>query len=194
MNYQLVSDQKLIDMYVAGDHRAIETLVCRYKSGLYSYIYINIKDKHLADDFFQETFIKIIKTLRTGNYCDQGKFLGWARRIAHNLIIDHYRQANRIPTVENDDEFDAFSVIKCFDENIEEKIVTEQIHRDIRKLIKHLPDEQREVVMLRHFSRMSFTEIAEETNVSVNTALGRMRYALINLRKLIKEKEVILSY
>jgi len=193
MNNQLVSDQELINLYLAGNHSSIETLIRRYKRKLFTYIFLNVKDRHLAEDLFQDTFIKVINTLRTGNYNDEGKFLPWVMRIAHNLIIDHYRKSNRIPVIENDNEYDIFNTIKIYDDCVEDKLITEQIHKDVKKLLDLLPDEQREVIVMRHFGDMSFKEIAEQTNVSINTALGRMRYALINLRRLVKEKEIILS-
>ena len=193
MSNALVSDQELIALYLGGNHSGIETLIKRYKRKLFTYIFLNVKDRHLAEDLFQDTFIKVINTLRSGSYNDEGKFLPWVMRIAHNLIIDYYRKSNRIPTIENDDEFDIFNTIKIFDVNVEDKMITEQIHHDVKKLLDLLPEDQREVIVMRHYADMSFKEIAEETNVSINTALGRMRYALINLRKLVKEKEMILS-
>jgi RNA polymerase sigma-70 factor (ECF subfamily) len=135
----------------------------------------------------------VINTLRSGNYKEEGKFIQWVMRIAHNLIIDHFRKNRRIPTVDNDDDFDIFDTLKVYDSNVEDRMVVDQIHQDVRALIEFLPPEQREVVMLRHYSDMSFKDIAEETNVSINTALGRMRYALINLRKLIEQKEIMLT-
>ncbi len=193
MNTQLISDEKLINLYVSGDQSSLETLICRYKRKIFSYIVINVKDRQLAEDLFQDTFIKVINTLRSGNYNEEGKFLPWVLRIAHNLVIDYYRKSNRIPVVDNNDEFDVFNTIKIFDDCIEDKIITDQIHTDVKKLLDLLPDEQKEVIVMRHFADMSFKEIAEQTNVSINTALGRMRYALINLRRLVKEKEIILS-
>jgi RNA polymerase sigma-70 factor (ECF subfamily) len=153
-----------------------------------------VKDKQLADDIFQDTFIKVINTVRSGAYKEEGKFIQWVMRIAHNLIIDYFRKSKRIPVVENDnDDFDIFDTIKFTDPSIEEQMITDQIHDDVRKLIELLPPEQKEVLFMRHYSEMSFKDIAEQTDVSINTALGRMRYALINLRKLIKEKNVILT-
>lgn len=194
MNLSSASDQELINLYLSGNHSCVETLIRRYKRKVFTYIYLNVKDKHLAEDLFQDTFIKVINTLRTGTYNDEGKFLPWVLRIAHNLVIDYYRKSNRIPLIENNDEYDIFNTIQIFDECIEEKMVTDQIHKDVKKLLDLLPDEQREVIVMRHFADMSFKDIAEQTNVSINTALGRMRYALINLRKLVKEKDIILSY
>jgi len=194
MNNVLTSDQELIALYLDGNHSGIETLIRRYKRKVFTYIFLNVKDRHLAEDLFQDTFIKVINTLRSGSYNDEGKFLPWVMRIAHNLIIDHYRKSNRIPTIENDDEYDIFNTIKIFDDCVEDKMITEQIHQDVKKLLDLLPDEQREVIVMRHYADMSFRDIAEQTNVSINTALGRMRYALINLRKLVKEKEIILTH
>lgn len=193
MNHQSINDQELIDSYLAGDHSCFESLIRRHKRKVLTYIYLNVKDRHLAEDLFQDTFIKVINTLRSGNYNDEGKFLPWVMRIAHNLIIDHFRKSNRIPTIENDDEYDIFNTIRIYDDCVEDKLITDQIHKDVKKLLDLLPEEQREVIFMRHFSDMSFKEIAEQTNVSINTALGRMRYALINLRKLVKEKEIILT-
>jgi RNA polymerase sigma factor (sigma-70 family) len=176
MPTQTITDQDLIDLYLGGNHSSLEKLIQRHKKRVYSYILMVVRDQHLAEDIFQDTFIKVINTLRSGNYKEEGKFIQWVMRIAHNLIIDHFRKNRRIPTVENDENF-----------------VVDQIHQDVRTLIEFLPPEQREVVMLRHYSDMSFKDIAEETNVSINTALGRMRYALINLRKLIEQKEIMLT-
>lgn len=193
MPAQLATDQELIDLYLDGNHSSLEKLIQRHKKRVYSYILMVVRDQHLAEDIFQDTFIKVINTLRSGNYKEEGKFIQWVMRIAHNLIIDHFRKNRRIPTIENDSDFDIFETLKVFDANVEDRMVVDQIHQDVRALIDFLPPEQREVVMLRHYSDMSFKDIAEETNVSINTALGRMRYALINLRKLIEQKEIMLT-
>lgn len=193
MPVQLATDQELIDHYLEGNHSSLEKLIQRHKKRVYSYILMVVRDHHLAEDIFQDTFIKVINTLRSGNYKEEGKFIQWVMRIAHNLIIDHFRKNRRIPTIENDSNFDIFETLKVFDNNVEDRMVVDQIHQDVRALIEFLPPEQREVVMLRHYSDMSFKDIAEETNVSINTALGRMRYALINLRKLIEQKEIMLT-
>jgi len=193
MPVQLATDQELIDHYLEGNHSSLEKLIQRHKKRVYSYILMVVRDHHLAEDIFQDTFIKVINTLRSGNYKEEGKFIQWVMRIAHNLIIDHFRKNRRIPTIENDTNFDIFETLKVFDSNVEDRMVVDQIHQDVRALIEFLPPEQREVVMLRHYSDMSFKDIAEETNVSINTALGRMRYALINLRKLIEQKEIMLT-
>jgi RNA polymerase sigma factor (sigma-70 family) len=193
MNAQTVTDQELIGRYLAGDQSSLELLIRRHKNRIFAYILMIVKEKELAEDLFQDTFIKVINTIRSGSYKEEGKFIQWAMRIAHNLIIDHFRKAKRIPTVENRDDFDIFEKVRIPVESIEEKIITEQIHKDVKKLIDYLPKEQREVLVMRHYGDMSFKDIAEVTNVSINTALGRMRYALINLRKLVEEKNIILS-
>ncbi len=187
------SDQELIRLFISGDHNALEILINRHQRKLFSYILIIVKDKHLAEDIFQDTFIKIINTLRAGNYNEEGKFLPWAMRIAHNLIIDFFRKSKRMPFRENSEEYDLFETLKVYDETIEDKIIIAQIHEDVKKLIEHLPDEQKEVLKMRHYDELSFKEIAHQTDVSINTALGRMRYALINLRKLIQENNIILT-
>jgi RNA polymerase sigma factor (sigma-70 family) len=194
MKQSLVSDQELINLYLSGNNACIEALIKRHKSKVYTYIFLNVKERYLAEDIFQDTFIKVINTLRNGTYNDKGKFVSWVMRIAHNLIIDYYRLSNRIPLAENNEEYDIFNTIKIYDKCVEEKMVTDQIHKDVKKLLDMIPDEQREVIFMRHFADMSFKEIAEQTNVGINTALGRMRYALVNLRKLVKEKNVILTY
>ena len=193
MPVQLTTDQELIDSYLDGNHSSLEKLVQRHRKRVFSYILMVVRDHHLSEDIFQDTFIKVINTLRSGNYKEEGKFIQWVMRIAHNLIIDHFRKSRRIPTVENDDDYDIFETLRVYDSNVEDRMVTDQIHSDVRSLIEFLPPEQREVVMMRHYGDMSFKDIAEETNVSINTALGRMRYALINLRKLIEQKEIILT-
>ena len=193
MNAQPVTDQELIGRYLAGHQSSLEKLIRRHKNRIFAYILMIVKEKELAEDLFQDTFIKVINTIRSGSYKEEGKFIQWAMRIAHNLIIDHFRKAKRIPTIENRDDFDIFEKVRIPVESIEEKIITEQIHQDVKKLIDYLPKEQREVLVMRHYGDMSFKDIAEVTNVSINTALGRMRYALINLRKLVDEKNIILS-
>jgi len=193
MNAQPVTDQELIGRYLAGHQSSLEKLIRRHKNRIFAYILMIVKEKELAEDLFQDTFIKVINTIRSGSYKEEGKFIQWAMRIAHNLIIDHFRKSKRIPTIENRDDFDIFDKVRIPVESIEERIITEQIHKDVKKLIDYLPKEQREVLIMRHYGDMSFKDIAEVTNVSINTALGRMRYALINLRKLVDEKNIILS-
>jgi RNA polymerase sigma-70 factor (ECF subfamily) len=193
MNAQAVTDQELIGRYLAGNQSSLEKLIRRHKNRIFAYILMIVKEKELAEDLFQDTFIKVINTIRSGSYKEEGKFIQWAMRIAHNLIIDHFRKSKRIPTIENRDDFDIFDKVRIPVESVEERIITEQIHKDVKKLIDYLPKEQREVLVMRHYGDMSFKDIAEVTNVSINTALGRMRYALINLRKLVDEKNIILS-
>jgi len=193
MKAHVISDQELIGRYLAGHQSALENLIHRHKNRIFAYILMIVKDKDLAEDLFQDTFIKVINTIRSGQYKEEGKFIQWVMRIAHNLIIDYFRKAKRIPIIENSDEYDIFDKVRIPVESVEEVLITEQIHRDVKKLIEYLPKEQKDVLVMRHYGDMSFKDIAEVTNVSINTALGRMRYALINLRKLVKEKEVILS-
>ncbi len=194
MTHRLSSDQELVQSYIKGDHSAIEVLINRHRSKVYTYILLTIKNQQLAEDLFQETFIKVIQSLRSGKYKDNGKFLSWVIRIAHNLIIDHFRKEKQMNTLSNDEtEVDLFNSKKLSDSNIEELIIHGQIRSEIRTLINELPEDQREVVLLRHYGGLSFKEIADQTDVSINTALGRMRYALINLRKLIQEKNLTLT-
>ncbi|RLD55757.1 MAG: RNA polymerase subunit sigma-24 [Bacteroidetes bacterium] len=194
MKYSSFSDQELVQAYIKGDHSAIEVLINKHRSKVYTYILLTIKNQQLAEDLFQETFIKVIQSLRGGKYKDNGKFLSWVIRIAHNLIIDHFRKEKQMNTLSNDDsEVDLFNSKKLSDSNIEELIIDSQIKSEVRVLISELPDDQREVVLLRHYGGLSFKEIANQTDVSINTALGRMRYALINLRKLIQEKNLSLT-
>jgi RNA polymerase sigma factor (sigma-70 family) len=189
-----LNDQELVQAYIKGDQSAIELLITRHRSKVFTYIMLTIKNQQLAEDLFQETFIKVIQSLRGGKYKDNGRFLSWVIRIAHNLIIDHFRKEKQMNAVSNDDtEVDLFNSRKLSDKNIEEVIVSSQIRAELRSLINELPDDQREVVLLRHYGELSFKEIADQTDVSINTALGRMRYALINLRKMIKEKDLSLT-
>jgi len=188
-----ISDHELINAYIAGQQSALEKLIHRHKSRVFAYILMVVKDKELAEDLFQDAFIKVINTIRSGQYKEEGKFIQWVMRISHNLIIDHFRKSNRLPFIENSSEYDIFEKVRIPVESVEEMMITEQIHKDVKKLIEYLPKEQKEVLVLRHYADMSFKDIAELTNVSINTALGRMRYALINLRKLVKDNEVILS-
>lgn len=193
METRSMNDQELITRYMQGSEKCIEVLVRRHKSRLFSYIFNQLRDRDLANDVFQDTFMKAIHTIKMGNYKDEGKFINWLTRIAHNLIMDHFRNSQKIPTIANNDEYDIFSTIKIFDKNIEEQIINDQITMDVRRLVDQLPEEQREVVMLRHFSDMSFKDIAETTNCSINTALGRMRYAIMNLRKMVEENRIVLT-
>lgn len=194
MNYTVFSDQELINSFIAGNNEALEVLFLRHKDKVYSYIYITVRNKALAEDIFQDTFIKVLNSLREGRYNEHGKFLGWVLRIAHNLIIDHFRREKQMSFVSDDILLGGSSHNKNhFDKNIEDAMVKEQIYSDAKRMIEFLPAEQREVVLLRIFGDLSFKEIADMTEVSLNTALGRMRYALINLRKLAEEHKIILE-
>jgi len=193
MNVQPITDQDLIGRYLAGNQSSLEKLIRRHKNRVFAYILMIVKDKELAEDLFQDTFIKVINTIRSGSYKEEGKFIQWVMRIAHNLIIDYFRKAKRIPILENSDDYDIFDRVRIPVESVEQKLIMDQIHEDVKKLIEYLPKEQKEVLVMRHYGDMSFKDIAEQTNVSINTALGRMRYALINLRKLVEEKEIILT-
>jgi RNA polymerase sigma factor (sigma-70 family) len=189
-----LSDYELVNKFINGQRSGIEVLINRYKNKVYTYILLIVKNQQLTEDIFQDTFIKVIQSLLNGKYKDNGKFLSWVIRIAHNLIIDHFRKEKQINTLSNEDnEMDIFNSRKLSARNIEDKLVFDQIINDVRLLIDKLPADQREVVLLRHYGGLSFKEIAEQTDVSINTALGRMRYALINLRKLIKEKDKSLT-
>lgn len=188
------SDNELIAKYLDGNHQMLECLISRHQKKIFSYILITVKDKAVAEDIFQDTFIKVIRSLKTGKYTENGKFISWVLRISHNLIIDHFRKEKLLSTTSNDDSsIDLFNSPKYSEENIEDKLVYEQITSDVRLLIEELPDDQRQVIMMRHFQGLSFKEIADLTDVSINTALGRMRYALINLRKMIEKKNLCLT-
>ncbi|GGH05313.1 sigma-70 family RNA polymerase sigma factor [Sphingobacterium alkalisoli] len=187
------SDQELIQEYINGDEAGLRILIERYKSKIYTSIYIQVKDEYLAEDIFQETFIKVINVLKAGKYNDEGKFLPWVMRIAHNMVIDHFRREKRGLNIVNADGFDIFEVLDFADEDAESKIVRTQRDIDLKKIIQLLPDDQKEVLIMRHFCDMSFKEIAEITDVSINTALGRMRYALSNLRKIIEDHNMLLQ-
>jgi RNA polymerase sigma-70 factor, ECF subfamily len=187
------NDQELVSEFLRGNEDTLQELIVRHERKIFTSIYLLVKDRDLANDIFQETFIKVIKTLRSGNYNEEGKFLSWVLRISHNLVIDHFRSLKRMPMVYDTDEYSVFDTIPLEDTNIEDKMIADQIQTTVRALIEQLPYDQREVVIMRHFANMSFKEIADATGVSINTSLGRMRYALINLRKLIQEKQLVLS-
>lgn len=193
MQTQKLDDSVLVKSYIDGNERSLEILILRHKQRIFSFIYSKVQNRDVAEDIFQDTFVKIINTLKMGKYNEEGKFLPWSMRIAHNLIIDFFRKGNRMPTFQNTDEFDIFSVICDPSGNIEKDMIRDQIHNDVRKLVEQLPEDQREVLKMRIFSDMSFKEISEQTSVSINTALGRMRYALINLRKMIDNNKIILT-
>lgn len=189
-----LNDNELVREYLNGDYSSLEILINRYKDKIFTYILITVKNQHLAEDIFQDTFIKVVKSLNTGKYTDNGKFVSWVMRIAHNLVIDHYRRLKNMNTYSNEDsEVDLFNSPKFSEKTIEDLIINDQIKSDIRRLVTELPDDQRQVVIMRHYLGLSFKEIAEQTNVSINTALGRMRYALINLRRLINESGTVLT-
>lgn len=188
------TDYELITSFMNGDERSIELLILRHKSKVYSYISLYIRSRDLADDIFQDTFLKVVQSVRAGRYQDDGRFLSWVMRIAHNLIIDHFRHEKQMGIVLNEDyESDLFNSRRLADENVEDVMVRRQVLRDVRRLVSELPEDQREVVIMRHYAGMSFREIADMTGVSINTALGRMRYALINMRKIMEEKNITLS-
>jgi RNA polymerase sigma-70 factor (ECF subfamily) len=190
---QKQDDASLVQLYINGSERALEVLILRHKLKIYNFIYSKVFDRDTAEDIFQETFIKVIKTLKRGVYNEEGKFLPWVMRISHNLVIDFFRKNNRIPIFDNNDEFDIFQLIGDGNPNAEKVMIEEQVVEDLQKLIIELPDDQKDVLTMRLYKDMSFKEIAESTGVSINTALGRMRYAIINLRKLIEENQIILS-
>ena len=194
MEQLIVSDQELVMQFVEGSQSAFEILLNRHKQKVYAYIMVSVRDKALAEDIFQETFIKVIRSLKEGRYFENGKFVSWVIRIAHNLIIDHYRREKQLGTTNAGSfEWDVFNSNRYSEQTVEQEIVNTQILKDVKGLLAYLPEEQREVVVMRHYMDLSFKEIAETTNVSINTALGRMRYALINLRKLVEEHKIVLS-
>lgn len=189
-----MTDDKLVTAYIGGKNEAFDELLRRHQTRIYSYIYSIVKNKELADDIFQETFVKAIMSLRQGRYNASGKFSAWISRIAHNLIIDYYRQEKAEQTVSADqDEVDLLNRKDLCAENIEDLLINNQIHEDVRKIINELPDSQREVLEMRYYKNMSFKEIADATNVSINTALGRMRYAIMNMRRIAAENDIALT-
>ena len=188
-----VKDAVLVRGYINGCERSLAVLVERHKLKIFNFIYSKVFDRDTAEDIFQDTFIKVIRTLKRGVYQEEGKFLPWVMRISHNLVIDHFRKSNRIPIFESKDDFDIFQIIGDDVPNVESSMIDKQVVEDLQKLITELPDDQREVLTMRLYKDMSFKEIAESTGVSINTALGRMRYAVINIRKLIAEHQIVLS-
>lgn len=194
MKLHQLSDQDLVKRFIQGDQTSIEILINRHKNKVFTYIILIVKNQTLAEDIFQDTFIKVIKSLKEGKYKDNGKFVSWVIRIAHNLTIDHFRKEKQINTYSNEDyEADIFNSRKLAESTIEDLLVETQIIKEVRQLIDELPEDQKQVILLRHYGGLSFKEIAEQTDVSINTALGRMRYALINLRKLIEQKNLSLT-
>jgi len=192
MSVKQFDDRDLINLYLTGNEKAFTELLGRHKDRIYTQIYLFVKDRDLAEDIFQDVFIKIIKTLRKGKYNHEGKFLQWALRISYNLCVDHFRREKRRTKVSSNETFDIFDVLETNEDNMEQTLIKSQKHKLIRDLVDQLPPEQREVVILRHYADMSFKEISKLTRVSINTALGRMRYALINMRKMIENKESML--
>lgn len=191
---EILNDKELVDSYRRGNVASFELLVERHQNKVFSYILMLVKDRQLADDIFQDTFLKIIRTIKAGAYKEEGKFIQFAMRIAHNLVIDHFRKAKRLPIADSvNKDYDIVDHAKHAEPSVEDSIVTEQVYSDLRKMIDLLPEEQKEVLNMRMYADMSFKDIADATNVSINTALGRMRYALINLRKMAKENNVILT-
>jgi RNA polymerase sigma factor (sigma-70 family) len=186
------TDQEIINMYVDGNTNALNTLVMRYKDKIYTSIYLLLKDKYLAEDIFQDVFIRIIDTIRGGRYSDEGKFLPWAMRIAHNMCVDHFRKIKRNPTIKTSDDKDIFDVLNFSEAGVDSRMMTEQTSDKVRRMIDMLPEDQREVIILRHYADLSFKEIAQLSDCSINTALGRMRYGLLNLRKMLTEKQIAL--
>ncbi|MFT5755159.1 MAG: RNA polymerase sigma-70 factor (ECF subfamily) [Flavobacterium sp.] len=186
-------DSILVQQYVAGNEQALSQLIIRHQSRIYGFIYSKLNDRDLCDDVFQDTFIKVIKTLKTKSYNEEGKFLPWVIRIAHNLIVDHYRKNKKMPMTRETETYSIFEFIKDNSSTIEGQMITEQVEVDLKRLIEELPNDQKEVLVMRMYEDLSFKEISEQTNVSINTALGRMRYALMNLRKLIEKNQIVLT-
>ncbi|WP_298496373.1 sigma-70 family RNA polymerase sigma factor [uncultured Algibacter sp.] len=193
MQQELITDAILVSNYIKGDESALEVLIKRHKQRIYSFIYSKVYDRDVAEDIFQDTFIKVIRTLKRGAYNEEGKFLPWVMRISHNLVIDYFRKNNRMPKFDNTGEFSIFSVLSDTSLNAEKMIIKEQVENDVRRLVDELPEDQKEVLMMRIYNDMSFKEISDRTGVSINTALGRMRYALINLRKIIEKHNIVLT-
>jgi len=191
MDVQKLTDQELIKTYLNGHDKAFEVLLKRHQEKIYTSIYLFVKDSEKANDIFQDVFIKIVDTLRRGKYNHEGKFLQWAMRISYNMCVDNFRRNKRRTKVSATETFDIFDVLESKDDNMEAKMIKSQMHQKVRKLVDQLPPEQKEVVILRHYADMSFKEISQLTRVSINTALGRMRYALINMRKMANERELV---
>lgn len=193
MERNLTSDAHLVKAYIDGSEAALCELITRHKEKVFSFIYSKVYDRDVAEDIFQDTFIKVIRTLKRGAYNEEGKFLPWVMRISHNLVIDYFRKNNRMPKFENNGDFNIFSVLSDDALNAEKRIIKNQVASDVKRLIEELPEDQKNVLIMRMYKDMSFKEISEQTGVSINTALGRMRYALINLRKVIDKHNIILT-
>ncbi len=189
----LLPDAVLVKNYISGDESALASLIERHQSKIYGFIYSKINDRDLSDDIFQDTFIKVIKTLKSQSYNEEGKFLPWVMRIAHNLVVDHFRKAKKMPYQRETEEYSIFNYMTDNSLNIEGQIISEQVESDLAKLLDELPEDQKEVLVMRMYQDLSFKEIADLTGVSINTALGRMRYALLNLRKIIEKNQIILT-
>jgi len=188
-----IPDAALVRDYMDGDEKSLSILIKRHQSKIYGFIYSKVTDRDIADDIFQDTFIKVIKTLKSNSYNEEGKFLPWVMRISHNLIVDHFRRNKKMPMYRETEEFSIFSIMTDNSPNVENRIITEQVESDLQRIIEQLPDDQREVLQMRIYQDLSFKEIADLTGVSINTALGRMRYALMNLRKVIEKNKIILT-
>ena len=186
-------DALLVKNYIAGDENALAILITRHQSKIYGFIYSKLADRDVADDVFQDTFMKVIKTLKSNSYNEEGKFLPWVMRIAHNLIVDHYRKNKKMPMLRETEEFSIFSILTDSSLNVEGRMITDLIEKDLQRIVEELPADQKEVLMMRLYQDLSFNEIAELTNVSINTALGRMRYAILNMRKIIEKNQIILT-
>ncbi|WP_299128827.1 sigma-70 family RNA polymerase sigma factor [uncultured Winogradskyella sp.] len=193
MNKELILDAELVSNYINGNENALSVLIGRHKQKIYSFIYSKVFDRDVTEDIFQDTFIKVIRTLKRGKYNEEGKFLPWVMRIAHNLVIDHFRKTNRMPKFDNAGEFSIFSVLSDSSLNAEKSMIKDQVESDVRRVIEELPEDQKQVLVMRMYQDMSFKEISERTGVSINTALGRMRYALINMRKVIEQNNIVLT-
>jgi RNA polymerase sigma-70 factor (ECF subfamily) len=193
-----IDDRDLVHAYINGDEKAFEALLMRHKDKIYRFIYLKVRDSALAQDIFQDTFIKVVNTLKAGSYNEEGKFLPWAMRIAHNLVIDFFRKSNKVRMVSESssarEDFNIFHTLKLEDENVQDEITRLELETQMVELIEHLPDTQRDILKMRIFNEMSFKDIAEMEDISINTALGRMRYALINLRKLIEKHDLVVHY
>ena len=187
-----LQDQQLIQMFLEGNSEALSTLIERYKDKIFTSIFLLVKDKYLAEDLFQDTFIKVIDTLNSGRYKDEGKFLPWVMRIGHNLCVDHFRKVKRTPAIKTSDDHDIFEVLNFSEAGVDEKMMQSQSHERVSKMLDMLPEDQKEVIVMRHYAELSFKEIAKLTDCSINTALGRMRYGLINLRKMMIERQIAL--
>ena len=193
MDNRTLSDAILIKKYIEGDEATLAILIERHQSKIYGFIYTKIQDRDICDDIFQDTFIKVIKTLKTKSYNEEGKFLPWVMRIAHNLVIDYFRKSKKMPMQRDTNDYSIFSYLSDSSLDVEKKIITSQIEEDLNRLLDELPEDQKEVIVMRIYQDLSFKEIADSTGVSINTALGRMRYAILNLRKIIEKNQIILS-